>query len=117
MRLKIVEKSDLTQSQCRYLDERLAAPEHANDSGPIRAWNTHQQFLYVFVYKQLKLPIAISEASGRPTSVPGWWIDSRFRGQGFGNELVDLLASYLKAHGVSRIGPIPIDTYRGEYHE
>ena len=92
-------------------------PEHANDSGPCRVWNTYQFALYAFIQRDTGLPIAISEASGRPVAVPGWWIDSKFRRMGYGNELVDLLARKLKADGVTGIGRIPIDTYNGNYNE
>ena len=61
------------------------------------------------------MPVAIAEASGHPAS-PGWWIDSKYRGQGLGNELVDLLAEHLKAEGVTNIGRIPIDTHLGSYN-
>ncbi|MGH8748029.1 MAG: hypothetical protein ACREU5_02860 [Burkholderiales bacterium] len=69
------------------------------------------------MHKELNLPIAISEASGRPVAIPGWWIDHGFRDQGYGNELVDLLAAYLAADGVTGIGLIPIDTHNGQYNE
>lgn len=117
MPLDIITKQELTEHQAQHLVERLSAPEHANDSGPCRVWNTYQSGLYAFIHKDTGLPIAISEASGRPIAVPGWWIDSNFRNKGFGNELVDLLAARLKAEGVTGVGRIPIDTHNGEYHE
>jgi RimJ/RimL family protein N-acetyltransferase len=80
-------------------------------------WHTYQCALYAFIEKDTGLPIAIAEASGRPVAVPGWWIDTQFRGMGYGNELVDLLAARLKAEGVTGIGRIPIDTHRGNYNE
>ena len=117
MRLHITTKQELTEFQARHLNERLAAPEHANDSGPCRVWSTYQSALYAFIQKDSALPVAIAEASGRPIAVPGWWIDSKCRGKGYGNELVDLLATRLKAEGVTGLGSIPIDTYKGNYHE
>ncbi|MFN0317648.1 MAG: GNAT family N-acetyltransferase [Burkholderiales bacterium] len=116
MRLDIITKQQLTERQALHLNERLAAPEHANDSGPCRVWSTYQFALYAFIHKETGLPIAIAEASGRPVAVPGWWIDSKFRGMGYGNELVDLLAAKLKSEGVTGIGRILIDTYNGHYN-
>ena len=117
MRLTLHHKNGLSPDQLRHLDRRLAAPEHRDDNGPCRVWHTYQSFLYAFVHKQLNLPIAISEASGRPMVTPGWWIGKEFRGEGYGNELVDLLAAYLVADGASSIGLIPIDTHDGFYNE
>lgn len=117
MRLQIVPKNALSPEQLRYLDARLAAPEHDGDGGPPRVWNKYTSSLYAFVHEAFNFPIAIAEASGRPIATPGWWIDSEFRGQGYGNELVDLLAGYLAADGVTGIGPIIIDTRRCEYDE
>ena len=117
MRLTIISKNNLTEGQRQHLDQRLTAFEHLNDNGPIRCWNVYQEYLYAFINREINLPIAIAEASGRPISTPGWWIDSEFRGQGFGNELVDLLAGQLKAEGVIGIGPIPIDSYLGVYDD
>ena len=117
MRLYLVTKQELTEPQALHLIGRLAAPEHANDSGPCRVWSTYQSALYAFIHKETGVPIAIAEASGRPIAVPGWWIDSKFRGMGYGNELADLLAAKLKSEGVIGIGRIPIDTYNGNYNE
>jgi len=117
MRLTIIFKNNLTEGQRQHLDKRLSALEHQNDNGPIRSWNIYQKHLYAFINREMNIPIAIAEASGRPISTPGWWIDSEFRGQGYGNELVDLLAGQLKTEGVIGIGPIPIVSYCGVYDE
>lgn len=117
MRLRLVPKNELPEQQRQHIDTRLAAPEHQFDGGPAQCWKIYASYLYAFVHRELNLPIAIAEASGRPTAVPGWWIDSQFRGQGYGYELVDLLAAYLKADGATDIGRIPIDTYNGVYNE
>ena len=117
MRLTLVPKHDLTEDQRRYLEERLSDPEHQYDYGPSQVWHTSEAFLYAFIHNELNVPIAIAEASGRPIATPGWWVDSKFRGQGYANELIDLLATQLKAEGVTEIGPTPIDTYLSEYDE
>jgi RimJ/RimL family protein N-acetyltransferase len=116
-RLELVPKAGLTEVQLAQLNGRLLATEHKDDSGPCRVWNTYQFALYAFVEKQVGLPIAIAEASGRPIATPGWWIDSIYRGKGYGNDLVDLLAVQLKSEGVTGLGTIPIDTHLGTYHE
>ena len=116
-RLDIVLKAKLTERQAHHLNERLLAPEHRNDSGPCRVWNTYQFSLYAFVEKETTLSIGIAEASGRPIATAGWWIDSKYRGKGYGNELVDLLAAQLKSEGVTGIDKIPIDTHLGTYHK
>jgi RimJ/RimL family protein N-acetyltransferase len=116
-RLTIVPKNQLTEEQRRQLEKRLAAPEHRNDKGPSQVWNKRADFLYGFIDEESKQPVAIAEASGRPVASPGWWIDSQFRGQGYGNEVVDRLAEYLKRDGVTDIGAINIESYCNEYDE
>lgn len=41
---------------------------------------------------------------------PGWWIDSAFRGKGYGSALVDVLAAQLRARGVTRLGGIRMES-------
>lgn len=117
MRLVIVPKNELSDEQRRYLDARLAAPEHRHDRGPPQVWSRYERFLYAFIDKELDLPIAIAQAPGRPIASPAWWVDSKFRGQGYGNEVVDLLAEFLKTDGVTDIGAIQIESYCNEYDE
>lgn len=114
VRLKLVEKAALTPNQLEHIEKRLADPLHANDCGPPKVWNTYTYGLFAFVEESTDLPIAIAEASGLDWVAPGWWVDSAFRSKGYGNELVDLLAEYLKSIGVKRIGKIRIQTYKGE---
>lgn len=116
MRLALLTKEQLTEDQSLHLNARLRAPEHAKDNGAIHAWGATQG-VYIFVYKHNNQPIGIAEASGGSIRTPGWWIDLQYRGQRFGNELVDLLAMQLKSEGVTAIGRIPIDTYLGLYNE
>ena len=117
MRLTVVCKNKLTEDQSQHLARRIAAPEHKNDRGPIRVWDDYTAYLYAFIHIASNTPIAIAEASGRPCPTPGWWIDSQFRGQGLGNEVVDLLAEQLKVEGVTALKRIPIDTYCSVYDE
>jgi RimJ/RimL family protein N-acetyltransferase len=116
-RLVIVPKNELSAEQSRYLEQRLAAPEHRNDRGPPQVWSKRRQHLYAFVHKESNLPIAIADAPGRPLASPSWWVDSKYRGQGYGNEVVDLLADSLKKEGVTDIGAIQIESYCNEYDE
>ena len=118
MRLSLVRKEDLTPQQMDEIQERLQRSIQVDgECGPIKAWFAYKQFLYAFILLDGNSPIAIAEASGRPVSAPGWWIDPDYRGQGYGNELVDLLAQYLRADGVTKIGRIPIQTPNGKYDE
>lgn len=118
MRIYLVRKEDLAKNQMADLDARLQnCIQLEGACGPINAWYAYKHFLYAFVLLETQTPIAIAEASGRPVSAPGWWIAPEHRGQGYGNELVDLLATYLKADGVTQISSIPIQTPGGKYDE
>ena len=117
LRIRIVQKSELSDEQNKYLNERLALPKHSQDKGPPNIWDSSWHYLYAFICKESELPIAIAEASGRPEVSPGWWIDRDYRGQGYGNELVDLLADFVIRDGATTFSAIPIDTFRGEYNE
>jgi len=61
--------------------------------------------------------VALVEASGINDVRPGWWVDSTFRGRGYGNKVIDLLAQHLKARGVTRIGPMAITTHQQQYDQ
>jgi Acetyltransferase (GNAT) family len=105
MHLSIFDKGKLTAAQADYLASRLLAPEHKLDHGPPSIWHIYDpSTLYAFTLLELGLPIAIAEASGPVHAAnPGWWIDSQFRGKGYGNELVDLLADRLKTKGYTGV--------------
>lgn len=116
MRLRIVRKEDLSPEQLRVISERFKySITLEGECGPIHAWNSYKYFLYAFLKVDSNTPIAIAEASGRPISSPGWWVAPEYRGQKYGNELVDLLAEHLKSDGVTGIGHIPIQTPNGQY--
>lgn len=118
MRLSLVRKEDLTPEQMDKLHACLQRSiQLEGECDPIKAWYAFRQYLYAFVLLDSKIPVAIAAASGRPVSAPGWWIDPDYRNQGYGNELVDLLAQYLRADGVTDIGTIPIQTPNGKYDE
>ncbi|WP_221794634.1 GNAT family N-acetyltransferase [Oceanobacter mangrovi] len=106
--VKLVAKNRLSAAHLAYLNNRLQRPEHQNDSGPLKVWNIYCHDLYAVILVKEDIPIGIVEASGRPTCTPGWWIDSQYRGQGYGNYLVDELAEFLLVDDVENIGSIPV---------
>jgi RimJ/RimL family protein N-acetyltransferase len=114
--LRVVSKTDLSAEQNAYLRRRLSSPVHAADVGPLRVWDHYPTGLYAVIDQTTGMPIGLAEASGAPNAInPSWWIDQEFRGQKYGNALVDALAEYLKAHGVTGVvGKIAID---GPNHE
>jgi RimJ/RimL family protein N-acetyltransferase len=80
--------------------------------GPIKFWHIYHQGLYAVIDVGSNQPIGIVEASGARGSVrPGWWLDKRVRGRGYGYKLVDTLALYLKSEGYTGVGPIDIQTH------
>ena len=116
MRLHLIRKEDLTPDQLGEFDKRLQASIRTEgECGPVRAWYEYTRYLYSFVSRETRTPIAIAESSGRPASGPGWWIDPEFRGQRYGNDLVDALAEHLRKDGVTSILPIQIQTIGGRY--
>lgn len=121
-RLVLIPKPGLSAAQIRAVDDRIDAPEHANDQGPLDAWRRFSApnqvaTLYAFFHKKDGVPVAVVEASGMPVATPAWWIDSKFRRRGYWRELVDLLAEHLKSKGVTGVGRIPITTYQGAHDE
>jgi len=86
----IVAKHDLSTAQERYVDRLIDLPEHTNDRGLRDAWKNGQEGLYVLLLgKGDKLPIGIAEASGPKDALSGGlWIDEKFRGEGYENDLV-----------------------------
>ena len=116
MRLRLVRKEDLTPLDLQRFDERLQASVRLEGGcGPVQAWYTYRRYLYGFVSVVDQQSIAIAEASGRPESSPGWWVDPACRSMGYGYELVDLLAEHLRSDGVTSIGRILIQTPGHKY--
>ena len=109
-------KDALSPAQLAVIEERLSLPIHLNDEGPSRAWRTYDPAgLFAFLDTASGALVALAEAAGGDGVKPGWWVDSAFRGQGYGAEVVDLIAANLKARGVTRIGWILIATRNQEY--
>lgn len=118
MRIRLARKEDLLPKQLATLAKMLSdSVAREGECGPVRAWGAYKKYLYAFLEEGTEQPIAIAEASGRPVSAPGWWIDRCYRGKGYGYELVDLLATHLKSDGVTTIGKILIQTQGGAYDE
>jgi RimJ/RimL family protein N-acetyltransferase len=116
MRIALYDKDDLTPDQLAMIEARLSLPVHADDEGPSRAWRTYaSSSLYAFFDIASGALVALVDAGGLDDVKPGWWVDSAFRGQGYGAEVVDLLAARLKARGVTRIGWILIASRNQEY--
>ena len=117
-RLTMFDKPALTPAQLEVIEARLSLPVHLNDEGPSRAWRTYDPAgLFAFFDTATGSLVALAEAAGGDGVKPGWWVDSAFRGQGYGGEVVDLIAATLKARGVTRIGWILIATRNQEYDE
>jgi len=116
MSVSIIPKSKLSDEQLKYISDRISSPEHKDDKGPSKFWH-YQSGLYVVMEIASNIPIGIVEQSAPLDAVaPGWWIDLRFRGKGFGNKIVDSLADYLKMQGATGVGDIRVQTHNGQYN-
>lgn len=112
--LILVPKQELADSQLKHIENRLRLPDHANDSGPPHVWHIYSDGLYAVICPNMNNEIiGLIESSGIPPT-PGWWVDSKHRKKGFGNELIDALVLHIKKQGVTKIGYIDI---QGEYAE
>ncbi|HQQ63605.1 MAG TPA: hypothetical protein PLF22_08520 [Pseudomonadales bacterium] len=117
MKIVMVEKNKLSSLQLRLIEDRLSLPEHINDLGPSQVWRTYSSGLFAFFCIETDRLIGLAEASGVNNVQPGWWIDTVFREQGYGNHMVDLLAENLKQRGVTRIGRMLITTHQQQYDQ
>ncbi len=118
MKIEIVNKTDLTQPQLDYINERISNKSHKNDIGPCTCWNTYASGLYAAIDKENGFIVALIEASGPDCAVnPGWWVDSKYRNKGYGKAVVVELANFLKKRGYNGVGDIRIQTYQGEYDQ
>lgn len=119
-RIRIVEKLSLTSDQLQHLEWRLSLPEHQFDCGPRSVWETkgYQPHLFAAILLATAEPIGIVYRAGLPNEInAAWWIDSKYRGKGYGSEMVDLLAKQLLEEGVTGVGDIVNNTFRGEYDQ
>lgn len=116
MKIEILRKQDLNQDQINHINERISEECHKNDIGPCTCWNTYANGMYAAIEKDSHEIVALIEASGPSHAVnPGWWVDSIFRGKGYGNVVVIELARYLKKQGYYGVGEIRIQTFQHEY--
>ncbi|MFZ5555483.1 MAG: GNAT family N-acetyltransferase [Pseudomonadota bacterium] len=113
----MVEKAALSPAQSQLVHDRLSLPAHRDDLGPPQVWGTYMSGLLAFFEATSGQLVALVEASGRNDVRPGWWVDSAFRGRGYGNKVIDLLAQHLKARGVTRIGSMAITTHQQQYDQ
>jgi GNAT superfamily N-acetyltransferase len=116
MRIEIIEKHNLSQSQLKYINERISLECHKNDIGPCTCWKTYANGLYAAIDMETNEVVALIEASGPNEAInPGWWVDSKCRGKGYGKAVVIELARYLKEQGYYGVGEIRVKTFRQEY--
>lgn len=115
MTLVMLPKDALTPAQLAMIDARLALPVHQHDEGPSRAWHSYKSGLYAFLDEASGRLIALVEYGDGASVRPSWWIDHEFRGQGYGNQVMELLARHLLAHGVTRIGWVLIASHKQQY--
>jgi hypothetical protein len=118
VRVSIVKRQALASEKLRYLTDRLFALEHELDTRPTSVWHleSYAPNLYAILLKSSDLPIGILYVGGPKNAIDvSWWIDSRYRGLGYGGEAVDMLAALLKADGVTGVGGIMIQAYEGNY--
>ena len=112
-RLVMLAKGALTPEQLAEVEERISLPEHRDDEGPTRGWRTYSSGLYAFFQPDNGRLVAL--VCGFEEARPGWWVDSAYRGQGYGGAVVDLLAARYKASGVTAIRWITIATRDHRY--
>ena len=117
MCLTMIEKTALSAAQLKLIAERLSLPEHQDDLGPPKVWGVYSSGLFAYFEAASGRLVALVEASGLHNVQPGWWVDSAFRGQGFGRKVVDLLAEHLKARGVTSIGSMAITTHQQQFDQ
>jgi len=122
MSVRIVPKTLVGDNELAIVSQRIAAPEHAYDNGACKSWSNPNVVNYLYVVfagaVDAQVPIGVLYADGPlHRTVPSWWLDSQYRGKGFGSQAMDAFAEVLKAHGVTGIGAIPIDTFAGKYHK
>ncbi|MBT3045025.1 MAG: GNAT family N-acetyltransferase [Candidatus Thiodiazotropha sp. (ex Codakia orbicularis)] len=101
------------------MEEIIGHNDHEFDKGPISNWSnpTSSSFLLVVVLDENN-PIGLIYHGGPVDNHDvGWWIAKNFRRKGLGSLTMEVLASYLKGIGVTRIGNITIDTYDGKYND
>lgn len=120
MSIAIVPKRELSDTIICKVGARVVAVEHKYDKGPCVSWDNKNliSYLYVPILHLTNEPIGILFADGPLNSiVPGWWLDSKYRGAGYASKMVCAFADYLKSKGVTSAGRIPIDTFGGRYHD
>ncbi len=100
MRIKLINKADLSGAELRKITNRLFAEEHRLDVSPSNIWPLQSFVGYLFVITLIDSnePIGIVFL-GFPDQGVGatWWVDSLYRHQGYGSEAMTLLAELLKA--------------------
>lgn len=119
--ISIIPKTELPKDKADDMQKRVEAPEHNHDRGPCTVWNDPgaQTNLFVAVDARTNTPIGILHRGGEKNNISaGWWMDSSFRGKGYGTAMVSEFARMLKKkEGVTGVSPILIDSFQGQYNE
>ncbi len=109
--ISLVPKLELGPELLGALTARIFASEHETDTGPRTVWHHpgYQDKFYAILLTEPRVAIGTIYVAGTSDHTDvAWWIDSLYRGKGYGRAAVEVLAAMLKVQGVRRIGPLPI---------
>lgn len=99
MCITISRRADLDQRQLTYVSIRVLAPEHTNDNGPCKAWNTpgYESVLYAILIDCSPMPIGILYANFLESSLDvGWWVDKGWREMKYSRKATIAFAKILR---------------------
>lgn len=118
-RVRIVPKEELSTEQLQQLNDSLSNPIHSADGGMPVVWVGQScNGRFAIIDEETNFAVGAVECSSPlHEAAPSWWVDSRFREQGFGYAMVDALVPFLKERGYSGIGHIRVQTRNGLYDE
>ena len=122
MCVTIFPRADLEQKQVEHLSKRAAASEHANDNGPLKAWDQRaaESMLHAIIIPVSPMPIGILYGHFMNTELEvGWWVDIEWRSKKFTRPAVAAFGELLKLKHSNFTGKIhaPIMTFGGNYDE
>jgi RimJ/RimL family protein N-acetyltransferase len=114
--IEIIKRIQLDEGQRSHLRDRVAADEHREDPRLCQNWEMESlsSLIFIVLFQETNKPIGLLYRGGLPeATIVSWWLDQKFRGQGIGNEMVDVFADILKSEGVTRVNSLTIEPYRG----
>lgn len=123
LRIIVTPRVELDQRQILHLSKRVAASDHANDNGPLKAWGqaAAEPMLYaISLATTIPMPIGILYANFLEQFLEvGWWIDVEWRLKGFGKPAVAEFAALLKLKHPNYLGPLhaPVMTFGGRHDD